>query len=500
MVSGALGLSEQVLSERLRRVPYKPRASPSLSPTSTLAVELEPLLVQTCTPTTTEALQQRTATLLPLVDQQSSTLLPLDAQQPSTQPPLIDRRRVLLQLCVLTGCGMAYQATLGMCMPLYGQFAAHLGLGEATGGLVLAAPCVARVLLNFSVGSLVDSWGRKPLLIGGSMVMAVGAHRTASATSLSAMLVGRLLVGAGGAASEIAAHALRLDIAQHFPEKRGMLLGWVHALHILAYAAGPAAGGHLSRRHGVREPFYLFGYTLLATALIYLLLPASASSGGAPAETSPRDAGGPLLGRGAAARRELLRDQQQVSLLLFRFSLTAGWASWMIVLPSHLTHAFGLDTLGIGVCLSVMTLVGFASSPIGGCLADRFGAYRVSRLGAVASAVALGVVPCASSLGGVWALLALWEVGTATMSAATSAAAAAATRPDLRGAQSSLLGQVQDGTFALLPAALGMLAARVGTAATLGLAAALQLSTIAAVGLIQRRRRSPATVGYARRL
>ena len=445
----------------------------------------------------------------------------------------------MLQVVVLMGCGMAYQAALGMCMPLYARFAEELGLGESIGGLVLAAPCVARVALNLMLGSLVDNVGRKPLLIGGSLVMAVGAYRTASATSMWSMIAGRLLVGAGGAASEIAAQACKLDVVAHFPSRRGMLLGWAHALTILAYAAGPVAGGYLSARLGVREPFYVFAHTLVATSILYLLLPAEkATPAGVKAEamaagtatgiigekmspaphhgptssTSSVDAGAasctgsatPLqsaappppqrsglvvrvlgLGMSGEAVHRLLDDPRQLALLLFRFTITCGWASWMIVLPAHLTHTFGLDTPAIGLCLSVMTLAGFAFSPIGGGLADRLGAYRVARLGAVVSAAALGVMPCARRLAAVWALLAVWEVGTAATSAATAAAAAAATPSELRGLQSSLLGQVQDVTFAVMPFALGVLAARIGTSATLGLTAVLQIGTIAVAARMQ---------------
>lgn len=163
----------------------------------------------------------------------------------------------------------------------------------------------------------------------------------------------------------------------------------------------------------------------------------------------------------------------------------------MIVLPMHLTRAFGLDTVSIGFCLSVMTLVGFAFSPLGGGLSDYFGAYRVARIGAFASAVALGVLPGAESLTAVWALLALWEVGTAATSAATSAAAAVATPSELRGLQSSLVGQVQDGTFAVMPTAVGVLAARIGTNTTLGLTAVLQIVMVVVAARMHETARLP---------
>lgn len=436
---------------------------------------------------------------------------PDSPDSPPEQP-----HHIALQIVVLTGCGMAYQMSLGMCMPLYARYAEELNLGGAAGGLVLAAPCAARVLLNLKLGSLVDEWGRRPLLIGGSLVMAFGAYGVASATGLWGMLAGRLLVGAGGAAADIAAQACRLDVAARYPAQRGALLGWAHALSILAYAAGPVVGGVLESSHGVRSVFRIFAHTLFATALLYVFLP-EGSRRASPDSTAPllanegraghrqRPGSGSasqttglctrlcawlcaLLvpgGRGAGAVSELLSDPRQVGQMLLRFTLTAGWASWMIVLPAHLTHEYHLSTAAIGLRLSVMTLVGFSSSPVCGHLADRFGCDGVARSGAIFSAIALGMLPFSGGLAGVWAMLAVWELGTAAISAATNAAASEATRCELRGVQSSLLGQVQDGTFVLMPTALGFLAASIGTTATLGLTAVVQLAIIAAAPSLQ---------------
>jgi MFS family permease len=436
--------------------------------------------------------------------------------------PARDRSDAVRQMVVLTICSMVYNVALGMCMPLYARFAAHLGLGESAGGLIIAAPCVSRVLLNLGLGSLADGWGRKPLLIGGSLIMAVGAYRAASAYSLWTMLAGRLLIGVGGAASDIAAQACRLDAVSHWPARRGMLLGWAQALSNLGYAAGPVGGGALAARHGVRAPFYVLAYALVGCAVLYILLPDATSadlaeraaedqhaSPATPSKLHKDEGEGTgadvnmgvggraskgVLGRawstacalllpgagGGMALTELVGDARQRSLLLLRFVLTAGWASWMTLLPSHLSHTFAMDPTAVGLALSLMTLIGFGSSPIGGLLADKLGGALLARLSAVASATSLGLLPCAATTTGAWALLSVWEVGTATMGAATSAAAAELTRLELRGTQSSLVSQVHDVTFVLLPTALGLLAARVGTGAALTLTAVLQLAAIAA--------------------
>ena len=94
-----------------------------------------------------------------------------------------------------------------------------------------------------------------------------------------------------------------------------------------------------------------------------------------------------------------------------------------------------------------------------------------------------GWLPCAPTPAAFRLVLAAWEVATAALVAAASAAAADVTRRELRGTQSSLLGQTQDAVFVLLPAAYGLIlghSERRGTDTAFLLSAALQLVTTAA--------------------
>lgn len=394
------------------------------------------------------------------------------------------------QIGILVICGMAYQTVCGMCMPLYAQYAREIGLGEHAGGLVIGAPSAARCILNLFLGRACDKFGRRPLLVGGCLVMAAGAFGTAAAASVWMMLLSRLFVGAGGAASDIAAQACRLDVVARLPAK-GTMLGFAQSLTMLAYAAGPALGGQLAASRGVRAPFDVFGTVLLFCAPLYALLPDSkprqrgGGSGAVAAVSSVQQqaaAAAENSPSGVCASMEiLLRDPRQRALLLMRFSVASGWAAWMTVLPVHLSAKYGLSTADVGRSFSLMTLLGVISSPVGGCIADRLGRYGVACIGACVSALALGMLPLASnSQVAFWLLMACWEVGEASLMAATAAVSADVTRVELRGAQSSMLGQVQDVTFVVMPTALSWLSGLAGTSAALVCTASLQGAAIAA--------------------
>ncbi|KOO25758.1 tubulin-tyrosine ligase family protein [Chrysochromulina tobinii] len=138
------------------------------------------------------------------------------------------------------------QMAIGMIIPMLPAYAAQIGMTSSGVGLIVAMPSVARLVLNLPLGSLIDTIGRKPLLIIGTTVEAIGVLGTAFASSLATMLPPRLLVGAGSAGAGSAGTAYLYDVVDKFPERKGFLLGTVQAAMMLAFAAGPACGGLLA--------------------------------------------------------------------------------------------------------------------------------------------------------------------------------------------------------------------------------------------------------------
>ncbi|MUK01876.1 MFS transporter [Vibrio cholerae] len=78
--------------------------------------------------------------------------------------------------------------------------------------------------LQVPVGVLVDRWGPRALIVGGGVLMAVGQAQLAFADSVTAGIVGRLLVGAGDATTFIS--VLRLLPAWFEPRRIPVLTQW----------------------------------------------------------------------------------------------------------------------------------------------------------------------------------------------------------------------------------------------------------------------------------
>ena len=88
-----------------------------------------------------------------------------------------------------SGSGLAY----------LNVFAQSIGLGQLGVGLLVALPQVTKLLCNLPVGYLVDVVGRRPPLVLGAIVDALGQIMTAAASTMTQLVPARLIVGVGSA-------------------------------------------------------------------------------------------------------------------------------------------------------------------------------------------------------------------------------------------------------------------------------------------------------------
>lgn len=82
-------------------------------------------------------------------------------------------------------------------------------------GLAMGIYGLTQALLQIPAGTLSDRFGRKPIIVGGLIVFAIGSIVAASADTIWAMLLGRALQGAGAIASAIMALLTDLTREEH---------------------------------------------------------------------------------------------------------------------------------------------------------------------------------------------------------------------------------------------------------------------------------------------
>ena len=167
--------------------------------------------------------------------------------------PGAGRRLGFAALGVLLGAADTYVVVIALpaIMSSVGIDLTHLGQ---------ATPIISGFLLGYIavlplLGRLSDLFGRAPVLLGCLLVFALGSLVTASANSLTEVVVGRTLQGAGGGGLVPVTLALVADLWP--PRRRGVPLGVVGAVQEFGSVAGPLYGAAVTAAGTWRAIFYI---------------------------------------------------------------------------------------------------------------------------------------------------------------------------------------------------------------------------------------------------
>lgn len=115
---------------------------------------------------------------------------------------------------------------------------------------------IAYNFLGFCIGSAVygplsDAYGRRPLMVWGNALLALGAVGCVISPAISPLLITRFIQGIGAAASAVVVFAM---IADAYPskEKSAKLIGTMNAIFTVIMAGAPIAGGFINEAVGWR--------------------------------------------------------------------------------------------------------------------------------------------------------------------------------------------------------------------------------------------------------
>jgi FSR family fosmidomycin resistance protein-like MFS transporter len=277
-----------------------------------------------------------------------------------------------------------YPATFYLLLPLIGH---ELGLSYQQIGSIVSCQFLAGAISNIPGGILVDSIGKKGLLMAIALFW-VGAPYLLMGFSHAywMLLTCAGLVGIGNNLWHPTAIPL---LAQRFPTRKGLAVS-IHSMGgNVGDAAAPLVVGALLGAFSWREVMVMNvvpGVVMAGVVLVCL--------GGLQTQAESER---PHGGYGARAiLRKKLRDVGELFMNRAVVMLSAGSAfrtmtqsGLMTFLPVFLAVEMGYPSFWIGACMFALQAAGFAAAPIAGHLSDRMGRRRIIMSSMVMTAVVL---------------------------------------------------------------------------------------------------------------
>jgi multidrug resistance protein len=314
----------------------------------------------------------------------------------------------MARLLVLFVTAFVDMVGLTMIIPLLPYYATDFGASATTVGFLISAFSVAQLAVAPTWGRFSDRYGRRPAILAGLLLTGASYALFAYAGSITALLVSRLIQGAGGGTIGVV-QAYVADASP--PKERTKSLGWLSVVTSLGSVAGPAFGSAMISLGGRHAPG-------IASAILSLLVAIFAwrflresrelrhsESYRIPSRTTGRE----------AILRVLTHWREPASRLIWIYTIAIGaFYGTIQTAPLLLSGRFGVTEHNIGYFVMYLGGMGVVvRSLILGRMVDRLGEARLSRLGVVLLALGLAAAGLATGYPALAVGFTLMPIGTA---------------------------------------------------------------------------------------
>lgn len=264
---------------------------------------------------------------------------------------------------------------------------------------------IVNTILQPLVGILTDRMSRrKPLILGGLIIMGLGTGAFTIARTFSDLLLIRMVQGVGVALTVPA--SLAIINSSSVTASRGRSMGFYSTLRLLGFAIGPLVGGYLHIRFGFELAFYVgAGVTLLGSLAVLIWVKDPAQS----RNPEPGDAGIQIFDRE-------VWNKSIISLGAAMFMMASAY-SMMSALENEFNLRLQQTALGFGIAFSALTVSRMIVQTPLGYLSDRVGRKPLIITGLILMApatVLLGMVGTTLQLTGARALQGITSAAVAS--------------------------------------------------------------------------------------
>jgi len=240
-------------------------------------------------------------------------------------------------------------------------------------GMVTSVFGLTKSVTNLLMGALSDRIGRKPIIIIGALVSALGGMVIASANNFTVMLLGTALIGLGGGSTFV---GIMVAMTEVIPKRIGLAMGLFQLAAYGGSTLGTSLAGYLAVSYGLRQPFTVLMVISTIGAIASLFI-SETNNNGQDKKNKPK---------------------QKVNITSYATKLGpmyfAGFSSKILdslivsFLPLYLT---GLG-MGIDKVVTVMSAFTFSWAllqPVTGHFSDTYGRKKIILLGLAGSVISI---------------------------------------------------------------------------------------------------------------
>ena len=313
-----------------------------------------------------------------------------------------------LPLLVLFVTAFVDMIGLTMVIPLLPYYATDFGATATMVGVLISAFSVAQLLVAPSWGRFSDRYGRRPAILAGLLLTSAAYLLFAFSGSLVALLISRLIQGAGGGTIGVV-QAYVADVSP--PDRRTKNLGWLSVVTSLAAVIGPVFGSVTDQFGGKHAPgIAAAALALLVAVFAWRFLRESHEF----RQTATHALPSTTTGR-AAILRVLTRWREPAPRLIWIYTIAIGaFYGTIQTAPLLLSRRFGVTEHNVGYFVMYLGGMGVVvRSLILGRMVDWLGEARLTRLGVVLLSLGLAAAGLATGYGSLAVGFTLMPIGTA---------------------------------------------------------------------------------------
>ena len=241
-------------------------------------------------------------------------------------------------------------------------------------GMVTSVFGITKALTNLGMGALSDRVGRKPVIIVGGIVSALGGMVIASADHFAGMLLGTALIGLGGGSTFV---GIMVAMTEVIPSRIGLAMGLFQLAAYGGSTLGTSLAGYLAVSYGLRQPFtVLMVVSAVGAVASFLFIPEAEGF----------------------REKERARPRGRVGITFYVEKLWpmyfAGFSSKVMdslvvsFLPLYLT-GLGMDIGRVFTVMSAFTFSWALLQPLTGHTSDRLGRKRIIVVGLAGSVISV---------------------------------------------------------------------------------------------------------------